>query len=211
MTGHALILLCLYMAVLLALSYPLGAYLAQCMDGQGGGAARAARRLLGPVERLIYRLCGVRADQEMGWAQYALALLLFGGLGALAVYALQRVQGWLPLNPQALGAVSPDSSFNTAVSFVTNTNWQGYSGESTMSYLTQMLGLAVQNFLSAATGIAVAIALVRGIARHGASTIGNAWVDLTRVTLYVLLPLSLLFSLVPVSYTHLTLPTILRV
>ena len=125
----------------------------------------------------------------MGWLHYALAILLFNLLGVLAVYALQRLQLWLPLNPQGMANVSPDSSFNTAVSFVTNTNWQGYAGESTMSYLTQMLALAVQNFLSAATGIVVVIALIRGFARHTAQTIGNAWVDLTRITLYVLLPI----------------------
>ena len=135
----------------------------------------------------------------MGWKQYAAGLLLFNALGALAVYVLQRAQLWLPLNPQNFPALSPDSSFNTAVSFVTNTNWQGYSGESTMSYLTQMAGLAVQNFLSAATGIVVAIALIRGLARHGAQTIGNFWVDLTRATLYVLLPLALVLALALVS------------
>ena len=135
----------------------------------------------------------------MGWLHYALAILLFNVLGALAVYALQRLQLWLPLNPQAMANVSPDSSFNTAISFATNTNWQGYGGESTMSYLTQMLGLAVQNFLSAATGIVVVIALIRGFARHTAKTIGNAWVDLTRITLYVLLPISLVYAVFLVS------------
>jgi K+-transporting ATPase ATPase A chain len=131
----------------------------------------------------------------MGWLAYALAILVFNLLGALAVYGLQRLQLWLPLNPQGMANVSADSSFNTAVSFATNTNWQGYGGESTMSYLTQMLGLAVQNFLSAATGIVVAIVLMRGFARHAAATIGNAWVDLTRITLYVLLPISFIYAL----------------
>ncbi len=135
----------------------------------------------------------------MGWKHYAIALLVFNALGALLVYALQRLQYWLPLNPQHFAAVSPDSSFNTAVSFVTNTNWQGYSGESTMSYLTQMAGLAVQNFLSAATGIVVAIALIRGLARHSAKAIGNFWVDVTRATLYVLLPMALVLALALVS------------
>ncbi len=130
----------------------------------------------------------------MGWLNYAFAILLFNVLGVLAVYALQRMQVWLPLNPQAFANVSPDSAFNTAISFATNTNWQGYGGESTMSYLTQMLGLAVQNFLSAATGIVVVIALIRGFARHSAKTVGNAWVDLTRVTLYVLLPISIIYA-----------------
>ncbi len=153
----------------------------------------------GDSKRLLYRLCGVDASKEMSWRQYAIALLLFNLLGALIVYALQRLQLFLPLNPQQLAAVSPDSSFNTAVSFVTNTNWQGYSGESTMGYLVQMAGLAVQNFLSAATGIAVAIALIRGFARHTAQVIGNFWVDVTRSTLYVLLPLAAVLALVLVS------------
>jgi len=156
-------------------------------------------RVLGWLERLIYRLCGVRSGEEMGWKAYAVAMLLFNFLGFLAVYLLQRLQGALPLNPQGLGAVSPDSSFNTAVSFATNTNWQGYGGETTMSYLTQMLGLTVQNFVSAATGMAVLAAFVRGFARRSAETIGNFWVDLTRTTLYILLPLSFVFALVLVS------------
>jgi K+-transporting ATPase ATPase A chain len=195
MTLYAWLLLGLFMLVVLALVKPLGGYIADVMEGRPGWAAR----LGGPVESLIYRLSGVRRDEEMGWLQYALAILLFSVIGVLVVYALQRIQLWLPLNPQQLANVSPDSAFNTALSFVTNTNWQGYVGEATMSYLTQMLGLAVQNFLSAATGIAVVIALIRGFARHSMKTIGNAWVDLTRVTLYVLLPLSFVFALVLVS------------
>jgi K+-transporting ATPase ATPase A chain len=151
------------------------------------------------LERLIYRACGIQPDVEMGWKRYTISLLVFNALGALAVYALQRLQLWLPLNPQGFANVSPDSSFNTAVSFVTNTNWQGYSGESTMSYLTQMAGLAVQNFLSASTGIVVAIALIRGFARHSASTIGNVWADLTRSVLYILLPLSVVLALLLVG------------
>ena len=135
----------------------------------------------------------------MNWKIYAVAMMLFNGLGLLVVYALQRLQGFLPLNPQGFGAVSPDSSLNTAVSFATNTNWQGYGGETTMSYLTQMLALTVQNFVSAATGMAVLVALIRGIARHTAKTIGNFWVDLTRTTLYILLPLALVLALVLVS------------
>ena len=195
MTSHAWLLLGLFLFVLLALVKPLGIYIADVMEGRPIWALRSGA----PLESAIYRLCGVRQDQEMGWAQYALALLLFNGLGVLAVYALQRLQFWLPLNPQQMSNVSPDSAFNTAVSFVTNTNWQGYAGESTMSYLTQMLALTVQNFLSAATGIVVAIALIRGFARHTAQSIGNAWVDLTRITLYVLLPLSLVFAVFLVS------------
>ncbi len=194
MNLHSLTLLLLYLTVLLALSYPLGSYAARCMEGQQQGVAGFARKILAPVETVIYRLCGVRPEEEMAWPQYTYSILLFSVFGTLAAYALQRLQALLPLNPQGFAAVSPDSSFNTAVSFVTNTNWQGYSGESTMSYLTQMLGLAVQNFLSAATGIVVAIALIRGIARHSVATIGNAWVDLTRATLYLLLPIALLYS-----------------
>ena len=144
----------------------------------------------------MLRACGASPEREQGWRDYALALLVFNIVGVIVVYALQRLQGVLPLNPQGFAAVSPDSSFNTAISFVTNTNWQGYSGESTMSYLTQMLALAVQNFLSAATGMAVAFALIRGFARHAVDTLGNFWVDVTRITLYVLLPLSFVFALV---------------
>ncbi len=189
MTPHAWWLLGLYLLVLLALVKPLGVYIANVMEGRS-----LALRFGGPLETLIYRLGGVRKNKEMGWLHYALALLLFNTLGVFAVYALQRLQLWLPFNPQQMPNVSPDSAFNTAVSFVTNTNWQGYGGETTMSYLTQMLALTVQNFLSAATGIAVVIALIRGFARHTAHSVGNAWVDLTRITLYVLLPLSLVFA-----------------
>ena len=195
MTANGYVQLGLYLIVLIALAKPLGAYMARVYEGRPFGLDR----VLGPLERLIYRLCGVRSDEEMGWKTYAMAMLLFNLAGLLVVYALQRLQGVLPLNPQQLGAVSPDSSFNTAVSFVTNTNWQGYSGETTMSYLTQMLGLTVQNFLSAAAGMAVLVALIRGLARRSAETIGNFWVDLTRTTLYILLPLSLVLALVLVS------------
>jgi len=170
---------------------PLGSYMAAVMEGKPNLATSVG----GPVEGLLYRISGVDARDEMAWPKYAAALLLFNVLGAVIVYALQRLQFWLPLNPQHFPAVGPDSSFNTAVSFVTNTNWQSYSGESTMGYLVQMAGLAVQNFLSAATGIAVAIALIRGFVRHSAKTIGNFWVDVTRATLYVLLPLSVVLAL----------------
>jgi K+-transporting ATPase ATPase A chain len=147
-------------------------------------------------ERFIYRICGIQAEEDMAWTRYALVMLAFNVVGLLFVYLLQRVQQWLPLNPQDFPAVSPHSALNTAISFATNTNWQGYGGESTMSYLTQMLGLAVQNFLSAATGVAVLIALIRGFVRRTASGIGNFWVDMTRCTLYVLLPLSFVFALI---------------
>jgi potassium-transporting ATPase potassium-binding subunit len=190
----ALLILCFLLLMLVCVK-PLGLYMAQVF----AGAPIWPLRLGAPLERWIYRLCGVDPAHESPWQAYAAALLLFNLLGALAVYALQRLQAWLPLNPQGFAGVAPDSAFNTAVSFVTNTNWQGYAGESTMSYLTQMAALAVQNFLSAATGIVVAIALTRGFARHSASGLGNFWVDLTRATLYVLLPISLVLALALVS------------
>jgi len=195
MTALAATLVGLLLVVLLACVKPLGLYMANIFEGRPIWPLRA----LGECERGIYRLCGIDAAAEMSWKQYALCLLLLNALGALALYALQRWQAWLPLNPQKFAAVPPDSSFNTAVSFITNTNWQGYSGESTMSYLTQMAGLAVQNFLSAASGIVVAIALIRGLARHSCATIGNLWVDMTRAVLYILLPLALLLALALVS------------
>ena len=190
MATQSIALLIVFLTVLLALAWPLGILLASV----GGHGAVPGMRWLARFEHLIYRATGVDPKQGQDWKSYAIALLLFSVIGALVTYGLQRVQGWLPLNPQALGNVSPDSAFNTAISFVANTNWQGYSGEQTMSYLTQMLVLAAQNFFSAATGIAVAYALIRGLAARSAKTIGNFWVDVTRVILYVLLPLSLLFA-----------------
>jgi potassium-transporting ATPase potassium-binding subunit len=195
MTANGIRQLVFYLVVLLVLAKPLGAYMARVYEGRRIVLDRA----LGWLERLIYKVSGINPKAEMGWKTYALTMLIFNLAGLLAVYALQRFQGALPLNPAGLGAVSPDSSFNTAVSFATNTNWQGYGGESTMSYLTQMLALTVQNFVSAATGMAVAVALIRGFARRSAETIGNFWVDLTRTTLYILLPLSFVFALVLVS------------
>jgi len=195
MTANAWLQIGLYLAVLLLTVKPLGAYMAAVFSD----APTRVTRLGAPIERLLYRLCGVRADEDMSWKRYAVAMLVFNVLGLLAVYVLQRVQQWLPLNPQHFDAVSADSAMNTAISFATNTNWQGYGGESTMSYLTQMLGLAVQNFLSAATGIAVLIALIRGFVRKTTQGIGNFWVDMTRSTLYVLLPLSLVLALVLVA------------
>jgi potassium-transporting ATPase potassium-binding subunit len=192
MSTDAMFQLGLFLLVLLLLSWPLAAVISKVMQGEISGPLR----ILKPLENGIYRLAGIKSTQETGWKSYAVSLLLFNAIGALALYLLQRVQGGLPFNPQGFGAVSPDSALNTAISFVTNTNWQGYGGESTMSYLTQMLGLTVQNFLSAATGIAVVIALIRGFARYSASTVGNFWVDMTRSTLYILLPLSLVLSLV---------------
>ena len=191
MTTSAMLQLGLFLLVLLTLAWPLSHYITRIMQGENPGLLR----FFAPLERGFYRRAGVRQDEDMGWRGYAVALLLFNLLGALAIYGLQRLQDSLPLNPQALLAVSPDSSFNTAISFITNTNWQGYGGETTMSYLTQMLGLTVQNFLSAATGAAVVIALIRGFVRHNSARIGNFWVDVTRFTLYILLPLSLVLAL----------------
>jgi K+-transporting ATPase ATPase A chain len=187
MTAHAWALLVAYGVILVGLAVPTGRWIAHVMEGRLAFAGR--------IEGFFYRLAGVKADEEMDWLQYALAILLFNAIGVAVVYALQRLQQWLPLNPQGLASISPDSSFNTALSFVTNTNWQGYVGETTMSYLTQMAGLAVQNFFSAATGIVVVIALIRGLARHTARGIGNAWVDLTRCTLWILLPISFVYAL----------------
>ncbi len=198
-----------FLALLLAAAWPLATWITKVMDGRFA----LGRRLEAP----LLRAAGVSPDAAQGWLPYGLGLLLFNALGVLAVYALQRAQAVLPLNPQGMAAVTPDSAFNTAVSFVTNTNWQGYGGESAMSYLTQMLALTVQNFLSAATGIVVVIALVRGFVRHArqetrrdaqsggtagrpaGGEIGNVWVDLTRATLWVLLPLSFVFALVMVA------------
>src|SRR5512138_715131 len=183
MNIYSWIQLVFYFVVLLALAKPLGSFMAKVYQGE----PTFLDRVLGPIERLVYRLSGVNPGEDMNWKTYAIAAMLFNVLGWFVVYLLQRLQGVLPLNPQGLGAVTPDSSWNTAVSFATNTNWQGYGGETTMSYLTQMLGLAVQNFVSAATGMAVLVALIRGLARHSAQTVGNYWVDLTRSTLYILL------------------------
>jgi K+-transporting ATPase ATPase A chain len=195
MTPATIAFITVFFLLLLVSVKPFGLYIANVMEGRPIWPLRVGARF----EGLIYKVCGVDPTSQMGWKKYAVALIVFNALGALAVYALQRLQVWLPLNPQQFANVSADSSFNTAVSFITNTNWQGYSGESTMSYLTQMAALAVQNFMSAASGIVVAIALIRGFARHSASTIGNVWADLTRSTLYILLPLSVLLALLLVG------------
>jgi len=184
-----------FLLLVLIAAIPLGGYIAAVMEAR----APRARRLGGRLEALLYRLGGVSPDEEMSWQRYALALLVFNFAGALIVYGLQRLQAWLPLNPQHFPAVSADSAFNTAVSFITNTNWQGYAGESTLGYLAQMAGLAVQNFLSAASGLAVGIALIRGFVRHSVATIGNFWVDLTRSTVYLLLPLCCVLAVVLTS------------
>jgi potassium-transporting ATPase potassium-binding subunit len=180
----------LYLFVLLALAKPLGSYMTRVFESRPCGLDR----LLGPLERAIYRVCGIDARRETTWKEYASAFLAFNLLSLLVVHAILRLQHLLPLNPGRLGPVSPDSSFDTAVSFATNTDWQGYAGETTMSFFTQMFALTVQNFVSAAAGIAVLVALIRGFARRSAQVVGNFWVDLTRATLYVLLPLSLLLA-----------------
>jgi K+-transporting ATPase ATPase A chain len=195
MTVSILLQIGLYLLILLLLVKPLGTYMARIYQGE----RTFLSPVLQPVERFIYRLARMRADKEMDWKTYAIAMLLFNLIGLLLLYLLQRLQSILPLNPQGLGAVPPDLAFNTAVSFVSNTNWQSYSGEATMSYLTQILGLTVQNFLSAAAGMAVLIALIRSFTRQSAKAIGNFWVDMTRSTLYILLPLSLVLALALVS------------
>ena len=190
MSGQAWFTLLTYLVVLAALAVPLGSYMARIANAAPIGG------VIGKFEHVIYRAAAVDPAHDMSWTRYAVAVLLFNSVGVLAVYLAQRLQLWLPWNPQHLVNVTSDSAFNTAISFVTNTNWQGYSGESALSYFTQMVALAVQNFLSAATGIAVAFALIRGIARRSAQGIGNFWVDLTRSTLYILLPLSLLLAVI---------------
>jgi K+-transporting ATPase ATPase A chain len=195
MSLEALLQLALFLVILLLLVRPLGAYMARVYEGQPVWLSR----LLGPLERLLYRLAGVDAGAEMSWKQYAAAMLLFNLAGVLVVYGLLRLQGMLPLNPEGLVAVTPDLAFDTAVSFATNTNWQSYGGESTLGYLTQMLGLTVQNFVSAAAGMAVLIAVIRGLSRRSSRTLGNFWVDLVRGTLFILLPLSLVIALFLVS------------
>ena len=191
MTSNSYFQIICYVVTLLLLAKPLGWYMAKVYEDESVGL----NRLLAPLEAMLYRLSGINPKQEMPWTDYAIAMLVFNLLGTLAVFALQSWQASLPFNPQNLANISPDSAFNTAVSFATNTNWQGYSGETTMSYLTQMLGLTVQNFLSAATGMATLVALSRGFARRKADMIGNFWVDLTRSTLYILIPLSLMLAL----------------
>ncbi|MHB8054418.1 MAG: potassium-transporting ATPase subunit KdpA [Candidatus Aminicenantales bacterium] len=193
---HGWLQLVLFSAVLLALTKPVGLYLVRVLDPEGITHLEPALR---PVERLLYRLFGLDPKKEQDWKQYTFSILIFSLVGLLFTYLILRLQHLLPLNPQSLGSVSPDLSFNTAASFTTNTNWQSYGGESTLSYFSQMVGLVFHNFVSAATGIAVAAALVRGIARHSAKTIGNFWTDLVRISLYLLLPICLVFSLFLVS------------
>jgi len=184
-----------FFGVLLACVKPLGWYMGRVYEAKPCGL----NHLLGPIEHAMYRLCGIRSTDEMDWKTYSIAMLLFNAAGLLFLYGLQRLQTLLPLNPAGFGPVPPDLAFNTAASFATNTNWQAYGGETTLSYLTQMLGLTVQNFVSAATGMAILVALIRGLARRNEHTIGNFWADLTRSTLYILLPLSLILALALVS------------
>src|SRR3989442_337226 len=192
---NGLLQLAMYVVMLLALAKPLGDYMARVYQHR----ASSAQRILGPLERAIYRLGGIDPAKEMGWQTYAAAMLIFNAAGVLFLYLLQRVQGLLPLNPAGLAAVAPDLSFNTAVSFTTSTSWQAYAGETTLSYLGQMAGIVTQSFLSAATGMAILVAAIRGLARHAVTTIGNFWADMVRSTLYILLPLSLVLALALVS------------
>jgi potassium-transporting ATPase potassium-binding subunit len=191
MTVNGLVQILIYVLVIVALVRPLGGYMTRLFAGERTWLFRPLR----PLEVAVYRVTGVDERAEQHWTHYTIAMLLFNLAGFLLLYALQRLQGWLPLNPQGFGAVSPDLSFNTAISFVTNTNWQNYGGESTLGYIVPTLGLTVQNFVSAATGIAIAVALIRGFSRRSAQSIGNFWVDLTRVTIYVLLPISIVAAL----------------
>jgi K+-transporting ATPase ATPase A chain len=195
MTFYGILQIVCYFVVLTLLVKPLGIFMARVFQRE----RTFLDPVLGPLERLIYRAARINPDEEMDWKENAVAMLVFNFAGFLVVYLMQRLQQFLPLNPQGFSAVSPDSSFNTAVSFASNTNWQGYGGETTMSYLTQMVALTVQNFVSAATGMAILALFIRGLARHSAKTLGNFWVDMVRSTLYVLLPLSLVLALVLVS------------
>src|SRR5512144_823092 len=199
MTVNGWIQIGLFALVIFALTKPLGVYMFRVFEGE----QQPLPRVFGPLERASYRLCGVDPKREQSWQEYTLALLLFSALGVLVTYGIERLQSVLPLNPQRFPAVPPDLAFNTAASFTTNTNWQAYSGESTMSYLTQMAGLAWHNFTSAAVGIGIALALARGLTRHGGPdgprTLGSFWVDLMRGIVYVLLPFSLIGALVLAS------------
>src|SRR5580700_10403543 len=194
MTTNGILQILVFFGLIALITKPVGLFMSRLFQGE----RTFLHPVMRPLEVLVYRLCGVREDQEQRWTQYAASLLAFSFMSFVFVYAFQRLQGHLPLNPQGFGAaqVPPDLAFNTAISFMTNTNWQAYSGESTLSYLVQMVALAVQNFVSAAVGLAVAIALIRGFARQETDKLGNFWVDLTRGTLYVLMPLAIVAALV---------------
>src|SRR5579863_2363865 len=207
MLGNSLIQTAVFFCLVIAVTAPLGAYMARVFSDEH----TILDPILRPIERTIYRLCGVQPGEEMSWAKYTISMLLFSLAGVISLYAIERLQGVLPFNPQSLPAVPRALAFNTAASFNTNTNWQAYAGETTMSYLTQMSGLAYHNFVSAGAGIAIAIAIIRGFVRRSATTIGNFWVDLTRCTLWLLLPFCIVMSLVLVwqgvpenlnAYTH---------
>jgi K+-transporting ATPase ATPase A chain len=195
MSANGYLQLLAYGVILLALVKPLGAYMARIFDGQ----PTFLNRIAAPLEGFLYRLCDVDPAREMRWTQYALALLVFNLLGAITLYALQRLQSFLPFNPQGFAGVPQDLAFNTAAGFITTADWQSYAGEATLSYLVQMVGLSVQNFMAAASGMAVLLPLVRGFARQNAGMVGNFWVDLTRGTLYILVPLSMILALALVS------------
>jgi len=191
MTTNGLLQIAIYFAIIIALTKPLGGYMTKVFAGE----RTFLSRILLPLENLIYRLSGVTPEEEHSWTLYTIAMLLFNVAGFILLYAIERFQSILPLNPQGMSDISPDLAFNTAISFITNTNWQAYGGETTMSYLVQMVGLTVHNFVSAATGIALALALIRGFSRHSTATLGNFWVDLTRSVLYILLPISVVATL----------------
>jgi K+-transporting ATPase ATPase A chain len=191
MTLIGWIQIALFSAIIVAITRPLGGFMTRLYDGKPVFLAPVLR----PIERGAYRLMGVDETQEQSWSQYAIAMIAFKIMCFLALYGLQRFQTMLPLNPDGQGPVSPDLAFNTSISFLTNTNWQSYGGETTMSYLVQMAGLTVQNFASAAAGIAMAVAVIRGFSRRSAKSIGNFWVDITRLTIYVLIPLSIVITL----------------
>ncbi|MGD1040997.1 MAG: potassium-transporting ATPase subunit KdpA, partial [Dehalococcoidales bacterium] len=185
----------LYLVILVLLAKPLGAFMARVINGE----RNILSPVMAPVERFTYRMLGTKSDEEMNWKQYAIAVVLFALLGVVTLYIIERLQGVLPFNPQHLPGVPSALAFNTSISFNTNTNWQNYGGETTMTYFTQMVGLTVHNFLSAAAGIAVLMAVIRGFTRHSVQTLGNFWVDMTRSVLYILIPLSLLMAVVLMS------------
>src|SRR5499427_9385579 len=195
MTIEGWVQIALFSVIIILITRPLGGYMTRVFNGERTFLSPVLR----PVERAVYWCCGVDEKEEQHWLTYAVAMLLFSVAGFVTLYALQRLQWYLPFNPQGQTGVEPSLAFNTSVSFITNTNWQAYSGETTMGYLVQMAGLTVHNFVSAATGIALALALIRGFVRREAKTIGNFWVDLTRCTLYILLPISIISALVLVS------------
>jgi len=194
-TTNSILQVLLFLILVLLIAKPLGLYMQKVFAGQRTWLSP----VFSPVERVFYKACGTSVEEEQGWLGYAISMLLFSAVGMLLLYLIERAQAWLPLNPQGFGNVEPQLAFNTAVSFTSNTNWQAYTGEQTMSYLTQMIGLAFHNFVSAATGIAIALAFIRALTRRSARYLGNFWVDVTRCVLYILLPFSVIGALVLVS------------